>query len=180
MVLNYLPGGELFYRLKREGRFSVERVRLYTAEIGLGLGHLHSLDMIYRDLKPENILLDEVGHVCLTDFGLSKEMVTSHNSARTFCACKQTPHQPPPMPCSAAAGASPPATAPPPPRPDPPAQPSGAAPGRRPRVRGSHLRTDRRVLPLSRPQAARPSTSPQRSYRGWGTARRWTGGRWAR
>ena len=38
MVLNYLPGGELFYRLKREGRFSVERVRLYTAEIALGLG----------------------------------------------------------------------------------------------------------------------------------------------
>jgi len=85
MVLNYLPGGELFYRLKREGRFSVERVRLYTAEIALGLGHLHSLDMIYRDLKPENILLDEVGHICLTDFGLSKEMVTTANAARTFC-----------------------------------------------------------------------------------------------
>ena len=42
MVLNYLPGGELFYRLKREGRFSTERVRLYTAEIALGLGHLHT------------------------------------------------------------------------------------------------------------------------------------------
>ena len=85
MVLNYLPGGELFYRLKREGRFSVERVRLYTAELALGLGHLHSLDMIYRDLKPENLLLDEEGHVCLTDFGLSKEMVTTANAARTFC-----------------------------------------------------------------------------------------------
>jgi len=85
MVLNYLPGGELFYRLKREGRFSVERVRLYTSEIALGLGHLHSLDMIYRDLKPENILLDEVGHCCLTDFGLSKEMVNTPNAARTFC-----------------------------------------------------------------------------------------------
>ena len=85
MVLNYLPGGELFYRLKREGRFSIERVRLYTAEIGLGLGHLHSLDMIYRDLKPENLLLDEVGHVCLTDFGLSKDMVTTANAAKTFC-----------------------------------------------------------------------------------------------
>jgi serum/glucocorticoid-regulated kinase 2 len=85
MVLNYLPGGELFYRLKREGRFSPERVRLYTAEIALGLGHLHSLDMIYRDLKPENLLLDEIGHVCLTDFGLSKESVTTANAARTFC-----------------------------------------------------------------------------------------------
>ena len=85
MVLNYLPGGELFYRLKREGRFSVERVRLYAAEIGLGLGHLHSLDMIYRDLKPENILLDEIGHICLTDFGLSKESVATVNAAKTFC-----------------------------------------------------------------------------------------------
>jgi len=85
MVLNYLPGGELFYRLKRETRFSIERVRLYSAEIALGLGHLHSLDMIYRDLKPENLLLDEVGHVCLTDFGLSKEMVTTANAAKTFC-----------------------------------------------------------------------------------------------
>jgi serine/threonine protein kinase len=85
MVLNYLPGGELFYQLKREGRFSIERVRLYTAEIGMGLGHLHSLDMIYRDLKPENILLDEVGHVCLTDFGLSKEMISTPNAAHTFC-----------------------------------------------------------------------------------------------
>lgn len=85
MVLNYLPGGELFYRLKREGRFPVDRVRLYTAEIGLGLGHLHSMDMIYRDLKPENILLDKDGHICLTDFGLSKESVDTPNAAKTFC-----------------------------------------------------------------------------------------------
>ena len=41
--------------------------------------------MIYRDLKPENILLDEVGHICLTDFGLSKESVSTPNAARTFC-----------------------------------------------------------------------------------------------
>ena len=33
----------------------------------------------------ENILLDEVGHICLTDFGLSKESVDTPDAARTFC-----------------------------------------------------------------------------------------------
>eukprot|EP00325_Prymnesiales_sp_UTEX-LB-985_P021116 CAMPEP_0174720844 /NCGR_PEP_ID=MMETSP1094-20130205/34671_1 /TAXON_ID=156173 /ORGANISM="Chrysochromulina brevifilum, Strain UTEX LB 985" /LENGTH=157 /DNA_ID=CAMNT_0015921413 /DNA_START=72 /DNA_END=542 /DNA_ORIENTATION=+ len=89
MVLNYLPGGELFARLKREGRFSLERTRLYCAEIILGLGHLHKLDIIYRDLKPENVLLDKLGHVCLTDFGLAKVNVSTPASATTFCG---TPH----------------------------------------------------------------------------------------
>ena len=37
------------------------------------------------DLKPENILLDENGHVCLTDFGLSKDLTPENRKAHTFC-----------------------------------------------------------------------------------------------
>eukprot|EP00300_Choanocystis_sp_HF-7_P030227 c39009_g1_i1.p1 GENE.c39009_g1_i1~~c39009_g1_i1.p1 ORF type:complete len:476 (-),score=150.64 c39009_g1_i1:177-1604(-) len=85
LILDYVRGGELFFQLKREGLFSEERVRLYTAEIVLALEHLHSKNIVYRDLKPENLLLDEDGHVMLTDFGLSKEAVTRKNGARTFC-----------------------------------------------------------------------------------------------
>jgi len=83
-VLDYYQGGELFFHLKNNRRFPEDIARLYIAEIGLALGHLHSLGVVYRDLKPENILLDDNGHVCLTDFGLSKD-VDAAGKAYTFC-----------------------------------------------------------------------------------------------
>jgi len=83
-VLDYYQGGELFFHLKNKRRFSEDVARIYVGEIALALGHLHSLAVIYRDLKPENILLDDNGHVCLTDFGLSKD-VDPNDKAHTFC-----------------------------------------------------------------------------------------------
>ncbi len=83
MCTELIRGGELFFHLKKSGRFNEARARLYSAEILLALAHLHSLDIIYRDLKPENILLDEQGHVRLTDFGLCKRI--AHEKATTFC-----------------------------------------------------------------------------------------------
>jgi len=85
-VLDYCAGGELFFHLGKEGKFSEERSRLYAAEIALGLQYLHGFDVIYRDLKPENVLLTHDGHIRLTDFGLSKEGI-SHNihGTNSFC-----------------------------------------------------------------------------------------------
>lgn len=84
MILDYINGGELFFHLKKEGRFSESRVKLYAAEIVCALSHLHSLDIVYRDLKPENILLDAEGHICITDFGLSKKL-EADGGTHTFC-----------------------------------------------------------------------------------------------
>lgn len=84
MIMDYVNGGELFFHLKKEGKFSEERVRLYAAEISSALMHLHSHGIIYRDLKPENILIDKDGHIVITDFGLSKE-VPKDDSTHTFC-----------------------------------------------------------------------------------------------
>jgi len=84
MILDYINGGELFFHLKKEGRFAESRVKLYAAEIVCALAHLHSLDIVYRDLKPENILLDAEGHICITDFGLSKKL-EQEGGTHTFC-----------------------------------------------------------------------------------------------
>ena len=65
----------MFTHLYRMGPFSEAQARCYVSEMALALGHLHSLGIVYRDIKLENLLLDRDGHIVLTDFGLSKEML---------------------------------------------------------------------------------------------------------
>jgi p70 ribosomal S6 kinase len=84
LLMDYVPGGELFSRLNVENYFLESQAVFYAAEIVLVFEHLHSMDTIYRDLKPENILIQADGHICLTDFGLAKREVTD-DQARTFC-----------------------------------------------------------------------------------------------
>jgi len=76
LVLDYCPGGELFFHLSRYRRFQEPVSRFYAAELLLAIGHLHKNGIIYRDLKPENVLLDAYGHVKLGDFGLAKDGIT--------------------------------------------------------------------------------------------------------
>jgi len=84
MVLDYCAGGELFYHLQRRGKFSEPDSRFFICEILLGLEYLHSQGILYRDLKPENCLLDASGHLRLTDFGLSKENLTTSTLFQSF------------------------------------------------------------------------------------------------
>ena len=87
-VTDYVNGGELFFHLQKEHRFSELRARFYAAEIVSALEYLHvECDVVYRDLKPENILLDADGHIKLTDFGLAKENFHqgSNGKTQTFC-----------------------------------------------------------------------------------------------
>ena len=58
MVLDFLPGGELFKLIRKQVFMSEEDARFYLAEIILAIATLHTMGIIYRDLKPENILLD--------------------------------------------------------------------------------------------------------------------------
>ena len=74
LVMEYLPGGDIYHLLKKNLKFTEETACFYIAEVILALDYLHKeMNLIYRDLKPENILLSDNGHIKLTDFGLSKQ-----------------------------------------------------------------------------------------------------------
>ncbi|GAM28828.1 hypothetical protein SAMD00019534_120040 [Acytostelium subglobosum LB1] len=85
-IMDYINGGELFFHLQNEEKFDLARVRFYCAEIVCGLEYLHNCGVMYRDLKPENILLTADGHICLTDYGISKEgLLSDDDRTATFC-----------------------------------------------------------------------------------------------
>lgn len=46
----------------------------YTANLVLGLSHIHEKGVVFRDLKPENIMLDEKGYLRIIDFGFAKRV----------------------------------------------------------------------------------------------------------
>lgn len=85
IITDYYNGGSLFFHLRKTRQFSEERSKFYAAELLSGLAHLHSQNIIYRDLKLENVLMDHLGHIAITDFGLSKQDIDKSGGATTFC-----------------------------------------------------------------------------------------------
>ena len=72
MVMEYVEGGDCANLLKNIGPFPADMARFYFAETVLAVEYLHSFGIVHRDLKPDNLLITALGHIKLTDFGLSK------------------------------------------------------------------------------------------------------------
>jgi serine/threonine protein kinase len=47
-VMDFMNGGELFYHLRKDMKFSEKRARFYAAELILALECLHSNQIVYR------------------------------------------------------------------------------------------------------------------------------------
>lgn len=82
-ILDFYPGGEFFYHLRKIRHFTEVQSKFYFAEILLGIKALHKKEFAYRDLKPENIVIDIDGHIRLTDFGLSRQGIDE--ISMSFC-----------------------------------------------------------------------------------------------
>jgi len=75
-VLDYCPGGELFFYLQQVRRFKEDAALFYSANICVAIEYLHKINVIYRDLKPENILVGRDGYLKIADFGLSRSDIS--------------------------------------------------------------------------------------------------------
>lgn len=83
LLMEFLPGGELFSVLQRLRYLTVEQAIFYASEILCAIGALHKKGIVYRDLKPENILLDGAGHIKLVDMGFAKRI----DDGRAYTTC---------------------------------------------------------------------------------------------
>ncbi|CAH1393247.1 unnamed protein product [Nezara viridula] len=72
LVMEYVEGGDCAALLKNSGPLPPDMARFYFAETVLAVEYLHSYGIVHRDLKPDNLLITALGHIKLTDFGLSK------------------------------------------------------------------------------------------------------------
>ena len=71
MLLEYLPGKDLYNKIKISGKMAESQAFLYFAQLLKGLLFLHYHGICHRDLKPDNILFDEENNLKIADFSLS-------------------------------------------------------------------------------------------------------------
>lgn len=72
MIMDYMPGGNLFNFLQSIGKLTLSETTVCCAEIVHAIEYLHEHRTVYRDLKLENVLIASDKHIVLADFGLAR------------------------------------------------------------------------------------------------------------
>lgn len=85
LLLDLCEGGDLNWHLQELGTFSEEQAKFYTAQIIMGLAHIHDKAMVYRDLKPANVLLTGEGNAMISDLGLVRDIKKGRSLPKSEC-----------------------------------------------------------------------------------------------
>src|SRR3954451_23066193 len=76
IAMHLVEGTDLRKLLQESAPRDVEEVVSIAAQVASALDTAHAAGLVHRDVKPANILLDR-GHAWLTDFGLTKRLISS-------------------------------------------------------------------------------------------------------
>ena len=81
MILEYCSGGSLQNILENGKGLPLPQFVSYARQILSALAFCHSKNIAHRDIKPGNILINSLGHIKLSDFGISITNATAHMEA---------------------------------------------------------------------------------------------------
>ncbi|KAL4647586.1 putative serine/threonine-protein kinase SgK494-like isoform X1 [Arapaima gigas] len=84
IMCDYYSTGDLYTYWIMTGCFEEDQLRVFAVELGSALGFLHNFGIIHRDVKWCMLFFGLVGHLHLTDFGLSRRL---EREKRAFAIC---------------------------------------------------------------------------------------------
>ena len=86
-AMEYVPGGTLESRIRKQGPLDVLSLLRIARQIALALSEAHECGLVHRDIKPANILLDRgVERVRVADFGLARVNSDASHTRSGFIA----------------------------------------------------------------------------------------------
>jgi len=82
IAMRYVPGDDVRTLVRREGRLEPRRAARITAQVAAALDAAHAAGLVHRDVKPANVLLGPDDHMYLTDFGLTKHVLSEAGATK--------------------------------------------------------------------------------------------------
>ena len=88
IVMEFCAAGDLetliSFHKKQKAVFPEDSIRDWIAQMSSALGHVHSMKIIHRDIKPSNVFITSDGRLKLGDFGISRQLEHTDDSASTL------------------------------------------------------------------------------------------------
>ncbi|MES1902204.1 MAG: hypothetical protein MHPSP_000725 [Paramarteilia canceri] len=91
LLLEYAPNGELYSKLKEQGRFEEHISSNYMLQLLDAIAYCHKHNVLHRDLKLENILIGKDNKLKIADFGWA----VHSPSSRRMTVCGTLDYLPP-------------------------------------------------------------------------------------
>ena len=83
IAMRYVAGDDLRTLVRRESRLRPAHAARIVAQVGAALDAAHAAGLVHRDVKPANVLLGPDEHAYLTDFGLTKHVMSEPGPTRS-------------------------------------------------------------------------------------------------